>query len=355
MKRKKQDFVSLLSLWYKKNKRTLSFRNTKDPYLIWLSEVILQQTQMSTGLVYFKKFKKKFPTLKSLSEAKEDDVIKKWEGLGYYNRAKNLHATAKYINQKLGGNFPNTKKDLIKLKGIGQYTSSAIASICFNEKTPAIDGNAYRVFSRVFGIKKDISSSTSYSLFYKKSLKFIKKVNSPGEYNQSIMDFGSIQCVPKNPVCDICVLKKICYAFINSEQEFLPVKKRLVKITNRYFYYLLFNHLNNYLVKKRKKKDIWRGLYDFYLIEKKQPTKNISGLVYKVFKHNIKNQKKNIFHKKTRLSHQKIHITFINIPLNKKKDFNKLKNELDLISLHKKDLALIAKPKVINDYLKKIF
>ena len=179
MKRKKQDFVSLLSLWYKKNKRTLSFRNTKDPYLIWLSEVILQQTQMSTGLVYFKKFKKKFPTLKSLSEAKEDDVIKKWEGLGYYNRAKNLHATAKYINQKLGGNFPNTKKDLIKLKGIGQYTSSAIASICFNEKTPAIDGNAYRVFSRVFGIKKDISSSTSYSLFYKKSLKFIKKVNSP--------------------------------------------------------------------------------------------------------------------------------------------------------------------------------
>ena len=171
---------------------------------------------MSTGLVYFKKFKKKFPTLKSLSEAKEDDVIKKWEGLGYYNRAKNLHATAKYINQKLGGNFPNTKKNLIKLKGIGQYTSSAIASICFNEKTPAIDGNVYRVFSRVFGIKKDISSSTSYSLFYKKSLKFIKKVNSPGEYNQSIMDFGSIQCVPKNPVCDICVLKKICYAFINS-------------------------------------------------------------------------------------------------------------------------------------------
>ena len=352
MKRIKQDFVSLLNLWYKKNKRKLSFRKTKTPYLIWLSEIILQQTQMSTGLVYYEKFKKTFPTLKSLSEANEDMVIKHWEGLGYYNRAKNLHITARYINKELSGKFPTRQKELIKLKGIGRYTSSAIASICFNEKTPAIDGNAYRVLSRVFGIKKNISYSSTYSFFYKKSMSFIRTVDNPGEYNQSIMDFGSIQCVPKKPLCNNCILNKICYSFINNTQHLLPVKKRSKKKIERYFYYLVFNYTNKYLFKKRKTNDVWGGLYDFYLIEKTSLEKKITSILCLL---PITIKHKNTVSAKTILSHQKIHITFIEVELEEKKDFNYLKNSLGLISLHKKKLDSVAKPKVINDYLKKIF
>jgi len=354
LKRIKQDFISLLDVWYKKNKRKLPFRKTKKPYLVWLSEIILQQTQMSTGLVYYENFKKKFPTLKSLSDANEDDVVKCWEGLGYYNRAKNLHITARYINKELSGKFPTTQKELIKLKGVGRYTSSAIASICFNEKTPAIDSNVYRVFSRVFGIKKNISSSSAYSFFYKKCLPFINMVDEPGEYNQSIMDFGSIQCVPKNPLCNNCILNKICYSFINSSQHIFPVKNKTIKKTKRYFYYLVFNYINNYLFQKRQKNDIWKGLYDFYLIEKPKLEKKFNSILCTILK-NISKKNKSIVSTKTTLSHQEIHITFVEVVLEKKKDFNYLKNSLGLISLHKNKLGVIAKPKVINDYLKKIF
>lgn len=355
MKRKKLDFVSLLLFWYKQRGRNLPFRKTKDPYLIWLSEIILQQTQMSTGVVYYNKFKNKFPSLKSLSEAKEDNVIKLWEGLGYYNRVKNLHKTAKYIMNNLNGVFPNKQKELIKLQGIGKYTASAIASICFKEKTPAIDANVFRVFSRVFGIKKDITLSSSYLIFYKKSLGLIKKTDAPGEYNQSLMDFGSLQCLPKKPLCKTCVLNNMCYAFLNDKQKFLPVKKRDVKKKTRFFYYFVIRNQNTLLIHKREKNDIWKKLYDFFLIEKNKPVKNINRVVKEVFLKKTTYSLGKISYKKTKLSHQIINVVFVEIKVKKVENFNYIKRKHRMIGIREKNLLLYAKPKVINDYLEKIF
>ena len=329
MKRKKQDFISSLKKWYKNHKRDLPFRKTKDPYSIWLSEIILQQTRMSTGLIYYEKFKKKYPNIKKLSEANSEVLLKDWEGLGYYTRAKNLHSTAKFIQNELSGIFPNSQKELIKLKGVGRYSSSAIASICFNEKTPAIDGNVYRVLSRVFGIKLNISLNSTYSFFYKKSMTLIKEFKSAGDYNQSLMDFGSIQCLPKKPLCSNCNQNKICYAFVHKKQNELPVKKRGYN-------------------------DIWGGLYEFYIEEKKKLIKTPNQI-----NNNIKNLiKKNysieFSDAKTKLSHQEIFVSFIEIKLFNSHDFKKLEKKLDLFGANKKKLNMIAKPKVINEYLKKI-
>ena len=354
MKRKKQDFISSLKKWYKNHKRDLPFRKTKDPYSVWLSEIILQQTRMSTGLIYYKKFKKKYPNIKKLSEANSEVLLKDWEGLGYYARAKNLHSTAKFIQNELSGVFPNSQKELIKLKGVGRYSSSAIASICFNEKTPAIDGNVYRVLSRIFGIKLNISLNSTYSYFYKKSMTLIKEFKSAGDYNQSLMDFGSIQCLPKKPICCNCNQNKICYAFAHKKQDELPIKKRNIMIIKRYFNYYVFSYKDNFLVKKRGYSDIWGGLYDFYIEEKKKLIKTPDQINY-----NIKNLiKKNYSIKfsdaKTKLSHQEIFVSFIEIKLFNPHDFKKLKKKLGLFGANKKKLNMIAKPKVINEYLKKI-
>ena len=353
MKRKKQDFISSLKKWYKKNKRDLPFRKTKDPYLIWLSEIILQQTRMKTGMVYYKKFKKKYPNLKALSEASPEVLLKDWEGLGYYNRVKNLHSTANFIEKNLSGIFPNSQKELIKLKGIGRYSSSAIASICFNEKTPAIDGNVYRVMSRVFGIKINISSSSSYSYFYKRSLALINGFESSGDYNQSLMDFGSIQCLPKKPLCSNCNQNKICYAFIHNKQDSLPIKKKKLKVFKRYFNYYVFYYENKFLIKKRNNNGIWGGLIDFYLEEKRkiikeknQITTRVKNLIAK--KHSVK-----FISTKTKLSHQEIFVAFIEIKLFSSSDLKRIEKNLGLLSLSKKKLSKLAKPKVINDYLKK--
>ena len=354
MKRKKQDFISSLKIWYKKNKRDLPFRKTKDPYSVWLSEIILQQTRMRTGLVYYKKFKKKYPNLKSLSDARGEVLLKDWEGLGYYNRVKNLHSTAKFIQKKFSGTFPGSQKELIKLKGIGRYSSSAIASICFNEKTPAIDGNVFRILSRVFGIKKNISSSSSYSYFYKKSLSLIKQFKNAGDYNQSLMDFGSVQCLPKNPLCGDCIQKKICYAFIHKKQDCLPVKKKKAALLKRFFNYYVFSYKNRILIKKRGESDVWAGLVDFYLEEKKKKIKEKNKINNTVKKLITKKCSITFFDAKTKLSHQEIFISFIEIKLFSSSVFKTIEKNLDLLSLNKKELNKLAKPKVINDYLKKI-
>lgn len=354
MKRKKQDFISSLKIWYKKNKRDLPFRKNSDPYSVWLSEIILQQTRMRTGLVYYKRLKKKYPNLKALSDAGIDMLLKDWEGLGYYKRAKHLHSTANFIQKNLSGTFPNSQKELIKLKGIGKYSSSAIASICFNEKTPAIDGNVYRVLSRIFGIKINISSGSSYSYFYKQSLPLINGFKNAGDYNQSLMDFGSIQCLPKNPLCSTCNQNKICYAFIHNKQDCLPVKKKKIKVLKRYFNYYVFNYRNRLLIKKRGDNDVWGGLVDFYLEEKKERRKDenkINNNVKKLItnKHSVR-----FFDTKTKLSHQEIFICFVDIKLFNSSDFKNLEKNLGLLSSNKKELSKLAKPKVINDYLKKI-
>ena len=348
------DFSDKIRNWYRQNQRDLPWRNTSNPFKIWLSEIILQQTRMSTGLIYYNKFKKKYPSVKKLSEANGEVLLKDWEGLGYYNRVKNLHFTAQFVQNELSGIFPNSQKELIKLKGIGRYSSSAIASICFNEKTPAIDGNVYRVLSRIFGIKLNISLNSTYSYFYKKSLPFIKEFKNAGDYNQSLMDFGSIQCLPKKPLCSNCNQNKICYAFAHNKQDELPIKKRSVMIIKRYFNYYVFSYKDKFLVKKRDYNDVWGGLYEFYLEEKKKLIKS----TYQI-NNNIKNFiKKNYSIKfsdtKTKLSHQEIFVSFIEIKLFNSHDFKKIEKKLDLFDINKKKLNMIAKPKVINEYLKKI-
>jgi A/G-specific adenine glycosylase len=260
-------FSKILINWYSINKRELPWRKTANPYYIWLSEIILQQTQVKQGLPYYDAFTAKYPTIFDLSNANEDDVLKLWQGLGYYSRARNLHATAKYIANDLKGIFPNTYKDLLKLKGVGDYTASAIASICFNEVTAVVDGNVYRVLSRYFGISTPINSSKGNKEFKQLAQKLINK-KQPAEFNQAIMEFGATQCKPKNPDCNICPFNKGCIAFNTHLIGELPVKIKSAKVKKKHFNFLVFiSEDEQTILEKRKGKGIWQNLYQFPLVE----------------------------------------------------------------------------------------
>ncbi|HLG34956.1 MAG TPA: A/G-specific adenine glycosylase [Bacteroidia bacterium] len=262
-------FASTLLRWYSKHKRDLPWRKTKDPYLIWLSEIILQQTRVNQGLPYFLKFRKKFPSVKKLAAAKQEEVLKLWQGLGYYSRARNLHEAAKSIVKNFGGKFPSEHSELLKLKGVGEYTAAAIASISFGKPHPVVDGNVVRVLSRNFGIKDTLASAPGKKKFTALAYKLMGK-HPPSEFNQAMMEFGALQCVPKNPACGNCPLRKSCYAFRNSLVEILPVKKSKPKIRERFFDYFVIQCSNKILLKKRKGRDIWKNLYDFPLSESKR-------------------------------------------------------------------------------------
>lgn len=267
-------FSKSIIIWYGKNKRDLPFRKTKDPYRIWLSEIILQQTRVSQGLPYYERFVKLFPTIHHLAKAKEDVVMKAWQGLGYYSRARNLHHTAKYVSIELKGKFPNEFDEIKKLKGIGDYTAGAIASLAFNKPHVVVDGNVFRVLSRYFGIKTPIDSTEGKKQFTQKAQALLDKKN-PGTFNQAVMEFGALQCVPQNPDCEKCVLKKSCKAFRENLVHLLPVKSQKTKIRTRYFNYLVFQEKGRILLRKRTGNDIWKNLYDFPMIEtKKAVTKN---------------------------------------------------------------------------------
>jgi len=260
-------FTKTITNWYSDNKRILPWRQTKDPYYIWLSEIILQQTQVKQGLPYYEAFVTKYPTVFDLANADESDVLKLWQGLGYYSRARNLHATAKYIVNELNGVFPNSYNDLLKLKGVGDYTASAIASICFNETTAVVDGNVYRVLSRYFEINTPINSSRGAKEFKALAQELIDKKN-PAEFNQAIMEFGAVQCKPKNPDCNICPLNKGCIAFNKNRIAELPVKIKSAKAKKKHFNFLVFISKDQKTVlEKRKGKGIWQNLYQFPLVE----------------------------------------------------------------------------------------
>ena len=253
--------------WYSENKRELPWRNTKNPYYIWLSEIILQQTQVNQGLPYYYKFVNQYPTVFDLANADENDVLKLWQGLGYYSRARNLHYTAKYIVDELDGKFPDNYKELIKLRGIGDYTASAIASICFNEAAPVLDGNVYRVIARYYGIETPINTGKAQKEFKEVLYEIIDK-KDPAEFNQAIMEFGSKQCKPQSPDCSICPFNKGCYALSKNKIQDLPIKQKPLKVRKRYFNYLVYISENEKtIIEKRDKNDIWRNLYQFPLIE----------------------------------------------------------------------------------------
>jgi len=260
-------FSKNLIFWYLENKRNLPWRTTKDPYSVWLSEIILQQTRVEQGLPYYNAFKNKYPTIKELASASEEEVLKLWQGLGYYSRARNLHSTAKHISNNFDGVFPDNFKELLQLKGVGDYTASAIASICFSEGTAVVDGNVYRVLARVFGVFIPINSSQGIKEFKELAQSLIDS-SQPGTHNQAIMEFGARYCKPQNPDCLACIFKSNCLAHRDNFVSEVPVKLKKTVIKKRYFNYLVIRSEDNKtLIQQRTNKGIWQQLYEFPLIE----------------------------------------------------------------------------------------
>jgi A/G-specific adenine glycosylase len=316
------DFSNSLLLWYLQNKRDLPWRNTVNPYPIWLSEIMLQQTRVAQGLPYFLAFIEAFPTVFDLAKADEEQVLKLWQGLGYYSRARNMHKTAQIIAFELNGNFPNNYTDLLKLKGIGEYTAAAIASFAFDEVVPVVDGNVFRVLSRYFDVDTDIASSGAKKEFSALAKELIPSDN-PALFNQAIMEFGALQCVPKNPNCEICIFNGSCAALQKKKVANLPVKLKKIKVTNRYFNYIIFlDNDHNTIINKRTEKGIWHNLYEFPVIETQEEL-DFETIAIKINENFSENKitsvavynNQQIIHK---LSHQKLHINFYKVTLSNK-------------------------------------
>jgi len=260
------NFSTILLRWYSHHKREMPWRGEQDPYKIWVSEIILQQTRISQGWNYYLRFIERFPTLADLATSTEDEVLKYWQGLGYYSRARNLHIGAKYIADKHKGIFPNQYKDILKIKGVGEYTAAAIASMAFNLPYPVVDGNVFRVLTRIFGIHTPIDTNAGKKEITVLANKLIDNKQA-GIFNQAIMDFGSLQCTPTNPDCEQCRFAVLCVAKQKKLQSILPIKSQKTKIRTRYFYYLHIHNQEKTIIQKREKKDIWKSLYEFPLIE----------------------------------------------------------------------------------------
>jgi len=346
-------FSSEIISWYLQNKRDLPWRNTNDAYLIWLSEIILQQTRVDQGMAYYLKFAEHFPTVKHLANADNDLVMKLWQGLGYYSRARNLHAAAKTIHTTYKGTFPDSYEAILSLKGVGDYTAAAIASFAFNKPHAVVDGNVYRVLSRVLGIETPIDSAAGKKEFYKLANELIDK-KKPALHNQAIMEFGALQCKPVKPVCPACPLNANCFAFAKMLVDVLPVKEKKTKVRNRYFNYFVFNHKGTIALHKRIGKDIWTNLHDFPLIETSEALteeqllrspewKKMMGKSTFVVK-SISTTYKHI------LSHQKIYARFIEILCK-----DPLKNNLpkELLIIKDNDTHKYAVPRLVDLYLEK--
>lgn len=340
-------FSKRLLKWYKINKRDLPWRRINDPYKIWLSEVILQQTQVVQGLAYYLKFIKHYPNVKLLAKAPSDEVMKHWQGLGYYSRARNLHETAKLVADKHKGVFPKTYDEIRKLKGVGDYTAAAIASLAYDLPHAVVDGNVYRVLSRVFGIDLAIDSGEGKKYFQKLADELLSKKEA-ANYNQAIMEFGALYCRPANPDCEACIFNDKCVAFQKQIVNQLPFKSKKTKVRDRYFNYVVFRYKDDLYINKRTKKDIWQDLYEFYLIEthKKQKSELILKQLSRITP--IKNLVlKSVSHEyKHVLSHQNLHTIFYSIQL-KTPLSTKLLKKVNIASIHK-----YAFPRLIEKYLK---
>ena len=265
-----EDFAAILIRWYAENKRRLPWRETEDPYRIWISEIILQQTRVAQGLEYFNRFMKRFPDVASLAQSGEDEVMKYWQGLGYYSRARNLHAAAREIMERYEGVFPSEYEKVRALKGIGEYTAAAVCSFAWRQPYAVVDGNVYRVLGRVFGIDTPIDSGPGKKEFAELATALLDR-QRPDIYNQAIMDFGAIQCTPKVPDCLYCPLREHCVAFATGKVGQLPVKAGKTRVKPRYFNYLHIGCQGKTLLKRRNAKDIWQNLYEYPLIETVSP------------------------------------------------------------------------------------
>lgn len=333
------DFHLQIKDWYRLNKRDLPWRHTNDPYKIWLSEVILQQTRVDQGLSYYLKFTQNYPSIEDLANASEEEVLRNWQGLGYYSRARNMHATAKQILNDFSGEFPNNYSEIKALKGIGDYTAAAMSSIAFDLPHAVVDGNVYRVLSRYFDLETPIDSNAGKKSFSDLAQQLLNE-NDPAQHNQAIMELGALVCTPKNPSCTTCPLNRQCLAFANSTIELRPVKTKKTKVRERYFHYFIFDSGQEVVLEKRTQKDIWQHLFQFPLHESPgdldhEEITQLAGLP------SVKKSEP-ITHI---LSHQRITARFHHfnlIPLNKiEQGLIVSKNELD-------DYAL---PRLIDRYL----
>lgn len=327
------NFSKLLIKWYLQNKRDLPWRKTTNPYPIWLSEIMLQQTRVAQGTPYFLSFTHAFPTVFDLANASEEQVLKLWQGLGYYSRARNLHKTAQTVAFELDGVFPDTYTDLLKLKGIGEYTAAAIASFSYNECVPVVDGNVFRVLSRYFDVETDIAQAAAKKEFSALAFELMPKDN-PAQFNQAIMEFGALQCVPKSPNCSICIFNSSCAALQKKKVDQLPVKLKKTKVRNRYFNYIVgIDDLENTFIQKRTAKGIWHNLYEFPLIETDK-VEDFDAIAQQIEQHFFRENEivslleynsESIIHK---LSHQHLNIKFW-----KAKIKGVIKNGIDLESV----------------------
>jgi A/G-specific adenine glycosylase len=327
--------------WFLKNKRDLPWRKTKDPYFIWLSEIIFQQTRISQGMDYYLRFAEKHPDIFSLAKAPEDDVLKLWQGLGYYSRARNMLKTARQIVEVYNGKFPSDYKNLVQLKGIGDYTASVILSVCFDKPYPVIDGNVNRLISRLYNISEFIDVPSGQKRIRDHVTSLINH-QFPGDFNEAMMDFGSLVCTPQKPDCNKCVLQKLCIGFKEGKVELLPQKspKRVSK--KRIFHYFLVRTDSGILIKQRTAKDIWHNLYDLPLIEL-SPGMNISKeQIQSYFKSVIKSFK--LIHEvKHKLTHQDLCLHFYETFLDQIPD--------GYLDISKENLNKYAFPKPIDYFL----
>ncbi len=344
-------FAEKIIDWYKENKRELPWRETKNPYQIWLLEIILQQTRIEQGIEYFYKFIEKYPSVYELAKASEDEVLILWQGLGYYTRARNLLSTAKTIAYKYNSSFPSTKKELLSLKGIGDYTASAIASFAFNKPEVVMDGNIMRFVARYMGIKEEVNTAKGKKILGSILEELIDRQN-PGLFNQAVMEFGAIYCKPGIPNCESCIFRSECRAFEMNEVKDIPKKRKKIKQRKRYFYFLIVKGQDNktILLQKRLENDIWKNLYQFPLIEANKKT-GIDELAKTSIWENIVGTKDYRIEKISsqfahQLTHQKILATFVHI---------KIKGDLEkngcCFPIMTQKLDNYALPRLINRYL----
>lgn len=334
--------------WFKEHRRDLPWRNTTNPYAIWLSEVILQQTRVDQGLAYYNKFLQLFPDVEALARAKEDEVLKAWQGLGYYSRARNLHAAAKMVIDNYGGQFPQSAAELRKLKGVGEYTAAAIASFCFREVVPVMDGNVMRVASRLLGIQAPVDRPEGRKEIMQALNNWIPP-DQPDTFNQAIMEFGALQCTPKNPDCQDCPFKNDCVAFKLRLVDKLPFKAVKTKVKTLWMYYFVFESGDNILMRRRNADGIWKGLYDFPSLESEEPIQ-----IGQVIDHRLAQQDQALQCRVMSvseqpphlLSHRKIHPTFIRISVN-----TCFTPEKDCRWVNPNELRLMGVSRLVDRYL----
>jgi len=346
------NFSGELVQWYLKNKRALPWRETTNAYVIWLSEIILQQTRVEQGMPYFNRFLEKYPDVKAFASAGEDEILNLWQGLGYYSRGRNMLKTARQVTELYGGEFPVSYDHLVKLKGIGEYTAAAISSFSSNEAKAVVDGNVYRVLARYFGVDEPINSTKGKKLFQGIADEILNKAHA-GLHNQAIMEFGAMLCKPKNPDCMVCPVRAGCYAFNNHKIPELPKKLKTVKIRERFFNYFLVTDGDSILMNKRDEKDIWANMYDLPLIETPARLSAQEMMELPRTKAMFGNNLviiESFQPKKHVLTHQHIHAQFIRIAAQEE-----IKLEQKWIYARVNNLKTMALPKIIFLFLNNFF